>query len=289
MTTTDAPAPSISSSLLARADLGAGSRGQMFALLDRHFAGVCREQFEHDLESKDWVLLLRDMAGNLAGFSTLAVYETNIKSPNDSLYSGCSAGTQAAPPAQLIPAPATPSPHNSTEPSIRTAQTVSVVCSGDTIVDPNAWSSAALPREWIAAVKQLRSRFPRGPYYWLLLTSGFRTYRLLSTFWKSFWPRYDTATPMPTQSLLDTLAGERFGDRYDRSAGVVRFERPQVLRPHLAGVPPERLRDPHVAFFAARNAGHERGDELVCLCELSDSNLTRAGARMAFGPEVRSP
>ena len=33
---------------------------------------------------------------------------------------------------------------------------VSVVCSGDTIVDPSAWSSSALPREWIAAVKRLQ-------------------------------------------------------------------------------------------------------------------------------------
>lgn len=247
MTTTTYPrASAISSSLLARANLGPGDRTRMFALLDRHFAGVSREQFEQDLDSKDWVLLLHDAAGGLAGFSTLAVYEMTIEIP------------------------------------------VSVVCSGDTIVDPSAWSSAALPREWISAVKHLRSRFPRGPYYWLLLTSGFRTYRLLSTFWNSFWPRFNIATPMPMQRLLDTLATERFGNRYDSSAGVVRFERPQVLRSHLAGVPPQRLRDPHVAFFAARNPGHVRGDELACLCELTDSNLTRAGARMAFGPEVRS-
>jgi len=245
--TSDPPASAISSSLLARADLNPGDRTGMFALLERHFAGVSREQFEQDLDSKDCVLLLRDAAGGLVGFSTLAVYETSV---------------DAAP--------------------------VSVVCSGDTIVDPAAWSSAALPRDWISAVKQLRNRFPRGPYYWLLLTSGFRTYRLLSTFWKDFWPRFDTATPIAMQRLLDALAVERFGDRYDRNAGVVRFERPQVLRSHLAGVPPERLRDPHVAFFALRNAGHFRGDELVCLCELSDSNLTRAGARMVFGPEARS-
>ena len=48
---------------------------------------------------------------------------------------------------------------------------------------------------------------------------------------------------------------------------------------------PERLQsDPHVAFFAARNPGHERGDELVCLCELGDDNLTPAGRRMVYGP-----
>jgi hypothetical protein len=160
---------------------------------------------------------------------------------------------------------------------------ISVVCSGDTIVDPGAWSSAALPREWIAGVKRLREHYPRGPYYWLLITSGFRTYRLLSTFWKEFWPRFDGPTPAEEKYLLDTLACERFGDRYDTASGIVRLARPQLLRSHLAGIPAERLADQHVAFFNARNPGHVNGDELACLCELDDSNLTRAGQRMVFG------
>ena len=37
---------------------------------------------------------------------------------------------------------------------------------------------------------------------------------------------------------------------------------------------------PHIAFFLATNPGHVRGDELVCLTELCDENLTRAGRRM---------
>jgi hypothetical protein len=79
------------------------------------------------------------------------------------------------------------------------------------------------------------------------------------------------------------LATERFGRSYDPTTGVVHFDRPQLLRPHLAGVPAQRLSDPHVAFFAARNPGHERGDELACLCDLDASNLTRAGRRMVYG------
>jgi hypothetical protein len=89
------------------------------------------------------------------------------------------------------------------------------------------------------------------------------------------------------QRLLDALAGERFGERYDAASGIVRFQRPQVLRPHLAGVALERMNDPHVAFFLRRNPGHARGDELACLCELDETNLTRAGRRMVFGPKSR--
>jgi hypothetical protein len=224
--------------------LGDGERAEAFELLFRHFDGVSRVQFERDLAEKNAVLMLRDSASAaLLGFSTMRVYEARFD-----------------------------------------GSPISVVCSGDTIVDPAAWNSPALPREWIAAVKRLRQQYPNGPYYWLLITSGFRTYRLLSTFWRRFYPHHDEPTPLSPQArLLDALARERFGDCYDAVTGVVRFGRPQVLRSHLAGIPPQRLNDPHVAFFAARNPGHARGDELACLCELSDDNLTRAGQRMVFG------
>ena len=52
------------------------------------------------------------------------------------------------------------------------------------------------------------------------------------------------------------------------------------LRGTLAAVPDGREEDPHVRFFLARNAAHAAGDELVCLTELHDDNLTAAGARM---------
>lgn len=158
---------------------------------------------------------------------------------------------------------------------------VSVVYSGDTIVSQEAWGSPALPRAWIATVNELRGAFPRGRYYWLLLTSGFRTYRFLPVFWREFYPRFDRQTPAQHQRLLDQLARQRFGDRYDQLTGIVRFTQPQRLRAGLSSIPETRGSDPHVAFFAARNSGHARGDELACLTELGPENLTAAGRRMA--------
>jgi hypothetical protein len=168
---------------------------------------------------------------------------------------------------------------------------VSVVYSGDTIVAPEAWGTTALPRAWIAAVNQLRSAFPRGRYYWLLLTSGFRTYRFLPLFWREFFPRFDRPTPTEQQRLIHQLATERFGAQYDPHAGIVRFNRPQCLYPELSAIPETRTADPHVSFFATRNPEHARGDELVCLTELSPENLTAAGRRMVSpgsrGPQTR--
>ena len=152
---------------------------------------------------------------------------------------------------------------------------VRVVYSGDTIVDRRARGSTALSRAWIDAVRRLEADV------WLLITSGFRTYRFLPVFWRSFWPRYDAPDAPP---LLEALARERFGDRY--AGGIVRFERPQKLRGDLAVIPAGRMSDPHVAFFAARNPDWPHGAELACLCDLKASNLTRAGHRMVHPGEA---
>jgi hypothetical protein len=157
---------------------------------------------------------------------------------------------------------------------------VNVIYSGDTIVAPAAWGTTALPRAWVAGVAALRATLSPGRCFWLLLTSGFRTYRFLPVFWREFFPHFDRPTPCATQRLLDQLGRERFGALFDTNAGVVRFKRPQRLRTGLEGVAPGRERDPHIAFFLSRNPGHVRGDELVCLAELSPDNLTRAGRRM---------
>jgi hypothetical protein len=159
-------------------------------------------------------------------------------------------------------------------------EAVSVIYSGDTIVAPEAWGTTALPRAWIAAVNELRHDHPQGRYYWLLLTSGFRTYRFLPVFWRDFLPRFDAVERAEARQLLDHLAAERFGDQFNARTGVVCFTQPQMLRSQLRGIPPERMADPHVNFFSLRNPGHVQGDELVCLTELSSENLTAAGRRM---------
>jgi hypothetical protein len=160
------------------------------------------------------------------------------------------------------------------------AETVTVLYSGDTIVAPEAWSRSSLSRAWIGAVQTLRARYPEGRLWWLLIASGFRTYRFLPVYWQVFYPRHDAPTPPDVQRLLSDLATERFGERYVAQGGIVRLAAPQTLRGDLARVPEGRRADPHVAFFLERNPGWHRGDELVCLTELAEHNLTAAGERM---------
>jgi hypothetical protein len=154
-----------------------------------------------------------------------------------------------------------------------------VVYSGDTIVHRESWGSAALPVAWLGAVRGLTASAAALDVYWLLLTSGFRTYRFLPVFWRDYYPRAGQASF--SKRLVDALARERFGDLYDDASGIVRFTRPQVLIPELLDVPSGRARDDHVSFFLQRNPGFTRGDELVCLTRIADANLTGAGRRVA--------
>ncbi|MBE9063694.1 hypothetical protein [cf. Phormidesmis sp. LEGE 11477] len=159
---------------------------------------------------------------------------------------------------------------------------LTVVFSGDTIVDPSAWSSSLLSQAWVAAVNQLRTHYKGEKLYWLLISSGFRTYRFLPTFWRTFYPRHNRPTPPEMQRLMQFLSQRQFGEWYDAAAGVVKFPAPQRLKGHLEGIPTERLRNPHIRFFAQQNPGYDRGDELVCLTEIAAENLTKAGRRMWF-------
>jgi len=159
-----------------------------------------------------------------------------------------------------------------------------VVYSGDTIVERAWWGTPALARTWVRAVRQLAPS-DANEVYWLLLTSGFRTYRFLPVFFRDFYPRHDRAACFD-DGLLSKLAGERFGERFDENRGIVRLARPQVLAPDLLALPAGRLTDPHVAFFLTRNPGFTSGDELACLARIDDSNLTAAARRMTRAPLV---
>jgi len=165
------------------------------------------------------------------------------------------------------------------------AADLEVLYSGDTIMKPEARSTTLLARTWIDSVRRISELHAAAEMHWLLLVSGFRTYRLLPVFWREFFPNCMQATPAGVRDTVATLAGALFGAGYDAHAGVVRFDSPQPLRPELSRIPESRLADPHVRFFASANPGHANGDELVCWTRLTQDNLTAAGTRMWHATE----
>jgi hypothetical protein len=157
---------------------------------------------------------------------------------------------------------------------------VAAVYSGDTIVDREHWGESLLSRLWARHAFGLAAVVRGAPLYWFLVSSGYKTYRFLTTFFREFHPAYGRPVPPETKRIMDALAHSRFPGQYDPETGIVRPENATPLRPGVADVTDRRLSDPHVAFFVSANPGHARGDELVCLTELTPENLTPAGRRM---------
>lgn len=152
--------------------------------------------------------------------------------------------------------------------------------SGDTIIHRDFRREMVLPRLWgrhvFALAEQIRDR----RVWWFLISSGYKTYRFLPVFFRTFYPAFDRPFTGGVRALLDDVAGRKFPREYDPAAGVIHLLQPAPVRPGVAELTAERLRDPHVSFFAAVNPGWREGDELACLAEISRANLTAAGARM---------
>lgn len=220
----------------------------MYELLESYFAGTDRARFDADLQEKDLVILLRDAGtGRVQGFSTLMRLCDRVD-----------------------------------------GRDVIAFFSGDTIVDREYWGETELSRAWgqtvYAEVDRIRAERPDASIYWFLICSGYKTWRFLPVFFRTFYPNLRAATPDGVRRIADALAAKKFGDEYRPESGVVRFRQAMPLRQGVASITPERLRDPRVAFFVERNPGHACGDELVCLTELTRENLTRAGERMVGNP-----
>jgi hypothetical protein len=214
---------------------------EMFSLYERYYEGVSYRRFSADLADKDRVLLLRDAVGTLQGFSTLTVYERNFL-----------------------------------------GDSVRILFSGDTVVDEQHWGQQALALSWLRLAGEIKAQCPERPLYWFLISKGHRTYRYLSAFSRAFYPAPEREMPTQMRDLMAFLATDRFGAAYDADDGVLRFtESHGHLRSVYAQVSDAHRRLPQVDFFLRSNPGYTRGDELVCLCELSADNLQPI-ARRAF-------
>jgi hypothetical protein len=212
----------------------------LFDLFAAHYEHVTWRRFATDLREKDYVLLLHEAGtGLVRGFSTQKVLRLTVGD---------------------VP--------------------VRAVFSGDTIIDPVFWGEQELVRGWCRFAGAVRAEAPDIRLFWFLISKGYRTYLYLPVFFKRYYPRHDTPTPPFEQAVMDTLARLKYPGVYRPEAGVLEFaERLGSLVPALAAVPLPRLTDPRVQFFLARNPGYARGDELVCLTELGESNRRSIAAR----------
>jgi len=213
----------------------------MFRVFERYYENASKTIFIKDLNNKNWVVLIKEAESN-------QIVGFSTLTFYQSLYKG---------------------------------KTVSVVYSGDTIIEQDYWGTPELPRRWVKTVLEVGVEYPQ-PLYWLLISSGYKTYRYLSVFYQEFYPHFKIPTPLYIQGLMNHLAKERFGEEYIIEKGIVRFrEGATPLKSGVADIVNSRLKNPHIRFFIEKNPGHINGDELVCLTKIQPDNFTPAGIRLA--------
>lgn len=226
----------LTSELMEAAALSPAVRDRMYHLMETCYIGMDRARFDQDLAGKDEVILLYDEAQILQGFSTQVQVTLDAE-----------------------------------------GRTVHGIFSGDTVISPEAWGSGELFRCFAQTYcTRAKTHFDRTgeTLYWFLISKGHRTYRILPTFYKAFYPSRKAETPEGLQQIMDSFAVTLFGDDYDKAAGVLRYKAGKdSLRPGIADPDEGRSKQPDVRFFLERNPGWSQGHDLVCITSLHPDNL----------------
>ncbi|MDA1050919.1 MAG: hypothetical protein O3C40_10630 [Planctomycetota bacterium] len=226
-------------------EIDARRRDEMYALMDTYYENMDRSTFNADLNEKEWVIQIVDKASNeLKGFSSQVLIQSFVD-----------------------------------------GRSIRALFSGDTIVESDRRGQQKLFQVSGWFLRRLMDAYPDDEMYWFLISKGYKTYRFLPLFFREFYPRFSQTAPPRYKAIIDSLARHIDPSRYDPRTGILRAGRAGCrLRPGVADITADRLRDQHVQFFADANPQHARGDELCGLAPLTPTNFTRAAYR-AMGPE----
>lgn len=155
---------------------------------------------------------------------------------------------------------------------------IRLLFSGDTIVEQEYWGANDLQQVWVKNAIKHAENFD-GKTYWLLLSKGYKSYKYLYTFFNEFYPRADVETPEFALQIIDNFCKQHWPEKYQD--GVIKMGKDH-LKTEFAEMEEFMLKDKDIAFFLEKNPNFAKGDELVCLTEMSIDNLNRLG-RMALG------
>lgn len=231
---------SITGQVVEVGELTIEQRDRMFEILTTYFDGPTRWVFDRDLDEKDWAVILTD-----SRTGRVCGFST-LRLIEDVVHG--------------VP--------------------VRSFFSGDTIIDRKHWASLALERAWIRFTFSHALDNPEFRYFWFLIVNSYRSFRYLPVYAKSYYPHPERSMPDFERKVLHQFASKRYGDEYDPEMGVIRLKHSCRLRPGVASIGEQELRDPRIAFFARCNPEWQDGVELACLTEFSLDNVRPAAMRV---------
>jgi len=157
-------------------------------------------------------------------------------------------------------------------PSHKNGNQALVLFSGDTIIAKEHWGSMALSLCFGELMLKLLNEYPESSLYWMLISKGLRTYKYLPTFFINYYPCYDKEIPDEILKLMHYLGELKYPGMYNSEKGIIEAKSDgQFLKQEYE--PQVNSKKPHEVFYYKANPGHYKGDELLCLAQLSMDNI----------------
>ena len=230
-------------------ELTPSERATMFGLLSLEFLGTRREDFIHDLEEKDAVALLRRESCK----GEIIGFSTFM----------------------LLDLPID-------------GRKVKAVFSGDTTVLPEFRTSGGIGVELGRYFMEALETFPEHEIYYVLISKGWRTYKVLPFFFKEFSPKHDSPTPTQDKAVMDAFGTVKYLRDYDPDKGLIMFskETQRLIPGSVDAVPPQEP-DLHTKFFLRRNPTYLSGTELVCVGRVDIVNFAPPLVRLLKTPNQK--
>ena len=156
------------------------------------------------------------------------------------------------------------------------------VFSGDTIIRREYWGSMEFYRLFGRYFMEIGKK--HDPFYWFLISKGYKTYKMLPLFFKEYYPNYKIETPALEQKIMDALGMTKYPEAYDQKSGVILYKTTKdKLKPGVADITEKQLKDNDILYFLKRNPEYYKGYDLVCLARFTEDNLKPGILRFILG------
>jgi hypothetical protein len=205
---------------------------RMFDIFQKYYANASMNVFEKDLKSKDVVFLLLDSKTQEIQGFSTLV-NLNVE----------------------------------VEGKVYTA-----AFSGDTIIEKAYWGQGALGVAFLKYLFTQKLKNPFKPYYWFLISKGFKTYVLMANNFGTHYPRHEEQTPPKFKKIIGAMSRELYGDRFEEETGLIVFnneDQKDALKDDVAPITLDMLKNDRISYFVKKNPDWIKGNELACLAEMT--------------------
>ncbi|MES2090857.1 MAG: hypothetical protein V4532_12880 [Pseudomonadota bacterium] len=151
------------------------------------------------------------------------------------------------------------------------------IFSGDTIIEQAYWGNNALANTFYRRLIIERFKRPFVPFYWFLISKGYKTYLLMTNNFYNYYPNVNGKDDQ-YRRITDAYCQQLFPEAFDREKMLLDFGESYVrLKGDVASITPDLASaNPHIAFFEKVNPSWRRGTEVPCLAACDYESVFRS-------------